>query len=143
MLAIVHQTPDSCNDCRLRSLDVCGSQAGSGSIAADQAVLVPAAGECGLFGSWVMQVLCCSCTTDLAIRDNSVTHAGSAGSGKSTLVQHVCSAFGSEGIIYTSSSSKPELFGNRLAEALNLLDPLPNPAAVIYEGLLQLGGAGR
>ena len=46
-----------------------------------------------------------------------------------------------EGIIYVAAGSNPGHFGIQLANALQVLEQLPNPLVLIYDYVLQIGGA--
>ncbi len=45
-----------------------------------------------------------------------------------------------EGIIYVAAGSSPGHFGTQLANALQVLEQLPNPLMLIYDYVLQFGG---
>ncbi|CAL5228312.1 g11418 [Coccomyxa viridis] len=64
---------------------------------------------------------------------------GPPGGGKTTLIQRVCHEVG-EGIIYVAAGSSPGHFGTQLANALQVLEQLPNPLMLIYDYVLQFGG---
>ncbi len=46
-----------------------------------------------------------------------------------------------EGVIYVAAGSNPGHFGMQLAHALQVLEQLPNPLVLIYDYVLQIGGA--
>ena len=45
-----------------------------------------------------------------------------------------------EGIVYVAAGSSPGHFGTQLANALQVLEQLPNPLMLIYDYVLQFGG---
>ncbi|CAL8471350.1 g10892 [Coccomyxa elongata] len=67
---------------------------------------------------------------------------GPAGGGKTTLAQKVIHEL-REGIIYVAAPSDAGQFGHQLANALQLVEQLPNPLFLVYNYVLNIAGGGE
>ena len=45
-----------------------------------------------------------------------------------------------EGVVYVAAGSNPANFGIQLANALQVIEQVPNPLALVYDYVLQFGG---